>query len=249
VQGRNGTAAAASLAALAVTAPHRAVAALYAAGASALSGSAATVATGATGGSAAAACAATGSAGVWSLGLFFLKIGCILYGGGYVLIAYLRGELVGAQYGLTEQQLLDAIAIGQLTPGPILSTATFVGYQIADWPGAIVATLGIFLPSFVLVAILNPIVPKLRRHRITSLALDSVNAVSIGLLLAVTVELSLRMLLQIELAPGFRYHTAGTPDWRDWLIAAAALAAVFRWRVSPAWIVLAGGTAGWMLKQ
>ena len=98
-----------------------------------------------------------------TLFLSFLKIGALLYGGGYVLLAFLRGDFVDAYGWITNQQLLDAVAVGQFTPGPLFTTATFVGYLIAGFPGAVVATIGIFLPSFIFVAITNPLIPKMRQ--------------------------------------------------------------------------------------
>jgi len=147
---------------------------------------------------------------LWKLGLFFLKVGSILFGSGYVLIAFIEGELVNQngwltfiegelvnQNGwLTQQQLLDAIAIGQFTPGPVLSTSTFIGYVIAGIPGAIVATLGIFFPSFIFVLILNPLIPKLRNSAWTSAFLDAVNVSAVGLMAVVTLQLAYSLFLQ-----------------------------------------------------
>jgi chromate transporter len=178
------------------------------------------------------------------LGLFFLKVGCVLYGTGYVLIAYLQGGLVD-QYGwLTQDQLLDAIAVGQLTPGPILSTATFIGYVVmaadgghgAGLVGATVATVGVFLPSFVLVAITNPLVPRLRQLRWTAAFLDAVNAASIGLMAAVTVKLAWRVF--------FPSGAWRAPNWPSLLIAVAATAIVLRWKINAVWLVVGGAAAG-----
>lgn len=112
----------------------------------------------------------------------FLKIGCVLFGSGYVLIAYLQDEVVNQRGWLTTGQIADAIAFGQFTPGPVLSSATFVGYQLAALPGAVVATLGIFLPSFFFVWLLNPLVPKMRKSKDFGLILDCVNAGALGLM-------------------------------------------------------------------
>jgi chromate transporter len=180
----------------------------------------------------AGAASATVASGVsiWRLGLFFLKVGAVMFGGGYVLVAYIEGGLVGT-YGLTQQQLIDAVAIGQLTPGPLLSTATFVGYLLAGVPGAAAATVGILLPSFFFVEVANPLIPRLRRSRLASLFLDAVVAASIGLILAVAIKL------------------AGTTmvAWQSWLIALPAAGASLRWKVSPAWLVVAGAAAGRLL--
>jgi chromate transporter len=170
------------------------------------------------------------------LGLFFLKIGCVLYGGGYVLVAFLQGGLVDDLGWLTQQQLLDAIAIGQFTPGPVLSTATFIGYIIAGFPGAVVATVGIFLPSFVFVALLNPLVPRLRSSRWMSAFLDAVNISSVALMVVVTVELTRAIILPTRLF-----------DWVAALIAVCSAILLVRYRINAAWIVLSSAVIGWIL--
>src|SRR5690606_15587122 len=135
-------------------------------------------------GAAAAAGVAGVAAGVslWKLFFFFLKIGAILYGSGYVLVAFLEGGLVQDYGWLTQAQLLDAIAIGQFTPGPVLSTATFIGYLIDGIDGALVATAGIFLPSFFLVLLLNPFVSRLRKSKWAAAGLDAVNIAAVGVM-------------------------------------------------------------------
>jgi chromate transporter len=186
-----------------------------------------------------AGAAAGSSVPLWKLALFFLKVAAVMYGGGYVLVAYLEGDLVGDYRWLTQQELLDAVAIGQITPGPMLSTATFVGYLVAGIPGAVVATLGMLVPCFLFVAMANPIVPRIRKSPWSSRFLDAVNAASIGLMVAVTVKLS--------------YTTLGDPagplavNWRGCLIAAAAAVVATRWKVAPGWIVLGGAAAGLLL--
>ncbi len=177
------------------------------------------------------AAAAAGGVSLWKLGLFFLKVGAVLYGSGYVLVAFLEGDLVEGYGWLTQAQLLDAIAIGQFTPGPVLSTATFIGYVIAGVPGAIVATLAIFLPSFLFVWILNPIIPKLRASPLTAHFLDAVNASAVGLMAAVTLTLA-RATLTV---------------WTGWLIFAAATILLLRFRLNAAWLVVGGGAVGWLL--
>lgn len=167
------------------------------------------------------------------LGWVFLKVGAILYGSGYVLIAFLEGDLVGRLGWLTHAQLLDAVAVGQFTPGPLLSTATFVGYVVAGLPGAVVATLGIFVPSFALVRLLNPLIPKLRRSPTTSAFMDAVNVSALGLMAAVTVELGRNALDE----PG------------TLVIALGAAAAALGLRVNTAWIVLGGALAGYALTR
>ncbi len=183
---------------------------------------------------------------LWKLGLFFLKVGSVLYGSGYVLIAFLQGQLVDEFGWLTQQQLLDAVAMGQVTPGPLLTTATFIGYVIGGFPGAIVSTLGITLPSFLFVLILNPWIPRLRASKWTSAFLDAINVSAVALMAVVTVELAISTL-------GINF--IGMPLWSalvriDWIAALiAAIAAIFAlgWRVNAAWLVFGGAIAGWML--
>nr|WP_242033586.1 chromate efflux transporter [Phormidium sp. FACHB-592] len=171
---------------------------------------------------------ATASVGWVSVFLFFLKIGCVLYGSGYVLLAFLQQDLVERNQWLTSQQLLDAVAIGQLTPGPIFTTATFIGYLLAGNAGAIASTLGIFLPAFLLVWLVNPFVPKLRQSRWASGFLDGVNAASLGLMAGVAYTLG-----QTTLTDGLTV-----------VLAMLSAIAVFRFRVNSAWLVLAGGAIG-----
>ncbi len=168
---------------------------------------------------------------LWKLGLFFLKVGSILFGSGYVLIAFIEGELVNQNAWLTQQQLLDAIAIGQFTPGPVLSTSTFIGYVIAGIPGAIVATLGIFFPSFIFVLILNPIIPKLRSSKWTSAFLDAVNVSAVGLMAVVTLQIAYSLFLQ-------------PLDYIAILIFIIGAIALFRFQLSPLWLVLGGAILG-----
>lgn len=165
------------------------------------------------------------------IGLFFLKVGAVLYGGGYVLLAFLEHGLVQQHAWLTQQQLLDAVAIGQFTPGPVLSTATFIGYILGGVPGAAVATLGIFLPSFFYVALLAPILFHLRKSTWVAAFLDAVNVSAISLMVGVTLRLGVDAL-----------H-----GWPAWIIAVLSLTVLVRWKVSPAGIVLGGGIVGWLL--
>ena len=178
--------------------------------------------------------AVAGAATTLSLGkvfLFFLKVGSVLYGSGYVLIAFLEGGLV-ADYGwLTQAELLDAVAIGQFTPGPVLSTATFIGYMLEGIPGAAVATVGIFLPSFFFVLLLNPIIPKLRRSVWMAAFLDAVNVAALALMVAVTIELGVGVLT----------------SWPAWVIALGAAAMVVRFRANAVWLVLGGSLVGRLL--
>ena len=176
---------------------------------------------------------ASAAAPATATGLFwtFLKIGSVLYGSGYVLLAFLRADLVERLRWLTDAQLLDAVAIGQVTPGPVFTTATFVGYVVAGGPGAAAATIGIFLPAFVLVALSGPLVPRLRASAAAGAFLDGVNAASLALMAVVTVRLGADALA------------------RPASIAIGVVAAVLllRFRVSSAWLVAGGAAAGWLL--
>jgi chromate transporter len=183
--------------------------------------------------SAAAATAAAGGVpfGAWPLFLFFLKVGSVLFGSGYVLLAFLRADLVERFGWLTDSQLLDAVAVGQMTPGPVFTTATFVGYVLGGPWTAVVATLGIFAPAFVFVALSGPLIPRLRRSRLAGAILDGVNAASLALMAAVT----------LRLAP------AALIDWPAALIALAAAFLLFRLRINSAWLVAGGAIAGAVL--
>lgn len=164
--------------------------------------------------------------------LVFLKIGAVLFGSGYVLVAYLDGELVEKLGWLTRQELLDAIAIGQFTPGPVLSTATFIGYQVNGVWGAMAATAGIFLPSFFFVLLLNPIVPKLRNSKLAAGFLDAVNIAAVGIMVAVTFNLCQNILV----------------DWKTALIAVLSTIVTFKFKkVSALWIVIGGALLGFVL--
>jgi chromate transporter len=167
------------------------------------------------------------------LTLFFLKIGSVLFGSGYVLLAFLRADLVDRWHWLTDQQLLDAIAIGQFTPGPVFTTATFVGYVVAGSSGAILATIGIFLPAFVFVLISSPFIPKLRNSPWASGFLDGVNVASLGLMAAVTWQLG----------------RAAVIDWFTAVLALISVVLVFRLKINSAWLVLGGGIIGLVSKQ
>jgi len=162
------------------------------------------------------------------IALFFLKVGAVLYGGGYVLLAFLEQGLVNQQAWLTSQQLLDAVAIGQFTPGPVLSTATFIGYILGGAPGAAVATIAIFTPSFVYVSLLAPVLFRLRQSAWMSAFLDSVNVCAVALMVGVT----------------FRLGVDALGGWPMWVIAGAALGVMLLWKVNPAWVVAGGGLAG-----
>jgi chromate transporter len=176
---------------------------------------------------------ATGAAvpfGLWPMFGVFLKIGAVLFGSGYVLLAFLRADLVERLGWLTERQLLDAVAVGQITPGPVFTTATFIGYVLGGAPGAIAATLGIFLPAFVFVALSGPLVPRLRRSPTAAAVLDGVNVASLALMAVVAWQLGRTALIDLPSA----------------LIAAAAMAALVR-GVNSTWLVAAGAILGLLL--
>ena len=160
--------------------------------------------------------------------LTFLKAGGLLFGSGYVLLAYLRADLVGRLGWMTEAQLLDAISIGQMIPGPVFTTATFIGYLLAGSAGALVATVGIFLPAFVLVAISGRFVPRLRQSPTAAAALDGVNAASLALMAVVAFQLGHVALVNIPTIA----------------LAAVSLVALARYGVQPAWLLLAGLALG-----
>jgi chromate transporter len=181
---------------------------------------------------ASAATAAAGSASAGAVGLYFLKIGSVLFGGGYVLLAFLQQGLVEHYGWLTRQQLLDAIAVGQFTPGALFSTATFVGYLVAGLPGAAAATLGIFLPSFLFVWLTHPFVARLRASPWAGGFLDGVNVGSVALMTGVAWELARAAL-----------HT-----WPAAATAALALLLLLRTRLNTAWLVLGGGLLGLALR-
>lgn len=167
------------------------------------------------------------------LGLYFLRIGAVLYGSGYVLVAFLEGGLVDQLGWLTQQQLLDAISAGQFTPGPVLSTSAFIGFQLAGLPGALISAAAIFAPSFLFVLILNPWIPRLRESHWTSAFLDAANISAVGLMAAVTLELGVETLV----------------SWQAWLLGlSAAYLRIFReW--NPGLLVLLSGMAGYLLLQ
>jgi chromate transporter len=162
------------------------------------------------------------------LALIFLKVGAILFGSGYVLLAFLRPDLVERTAWLTDEQLLDAVAVGQLTPGPVLTAATFIGYLLAGVPGALLATAAIFLPSFVFVALSSPVIPRLRRSPWASGFLDGANAASVGLMAVVTWQLG----------------RAAVVDWLTAALAVLAALLLLRFRVNAVWLVLGGAVAG-----
>jgi chromate transporter len=159
-----------------------------------------------------------------------VKIGAVLFGSGYVLLAFLRADFVERLGWLTEHQLLDAVAVGQVTPGPVFTTATFVGYVLAGGTGAAVGTLAIFLPAFVFVALSGPFVPRLRRSPLAGAALDGVNAASLALMAVVTWQLAAATL------------TSVLPI----VMCVASLAALLWYRINPTWLILGAAIVGFL---
>jgi chromate transporter len=160
--------------------------------------------------------------------LEFLKLGAVVFGSGYVLLAFLQRDLVHGLGWLGNSRLLDAVAVGQVTPGPVFTTATFIGYLVDGTPGAALATLGIFLPSFLMVAVVAPFIGHLRRSPWTAAALDGVNAAALGLMAGVGADL------------GRSAFTGALPA----VLGVAAAVALLRFRVNAAWVVLAGAFVG-----
>jgi chromate transporter len=165
---------------------------------------------------------------LWSLFAIFLKIGSVLFGSGYVLLAFLRADFVQRLGWLTERQLIDAVAVGQVTPGPVFTTATFIGYLLGGVPGAALATIGIFLPAFLFVAVSGPMIPRLRRSRVAGAALDGVNAASLGLMAVVTWQLGRASIVNVPTA----------------LLALGAGVLLATRRVNAAWLIVGGALAG-----
>jgi chromate transporter len=173
--------------------------------------------------------ATTASAELLPIFLIFLKIGAFVFGSGYVLLVFLQSELVERNAWLTQQQLLDAVAVGQVTPGPVFTTATFLGYLLHGTSGAIVATIGIFLPAFVLVALSAPLIPKIRASRIAGAALDGINVASLALMALVTWQLARSALI----------------DWITVALAVLSAVILFRFpRLNSAWLIAAAGRIG-----
>jgi len=167
----------------------------------------------------------------WALFRVFAKIGAVLFGSGYVLVAFMRSDLVTRLGWLSERQLLDAVAVGQVTPGPVFTTATFVGYVLGGAAGATAATVGIFLPAFVFVALSGPLVPRLRRSPLAAAVLDGVNVASLALMAVATWALARAALVDVPTI----------------LLAAVSATLLVSRRVNSAWLVLAGAAAGVLL--
>jgi len=163
-----------------------------------------------------------------ALFLVFLKFGAVIFGIGYVLLAFLQADLVDRLHWLTQAQLLDAVAVGQITPGPVFSTATFIGYLLGGVRGAAVATAGIFLPGFLFVAASRPLIPRIRRSKIAGAFLDGVNVGAVALMIAVTWQLS----------------RAAPVDFPSGAIAALSAVVLIYFRINSAWLIFAGGFVG-----
>jgi len=178
---------------------------------------------------AAGAMALAAAGAIFPVGLLRLFLS---FGSGYVLLAFLQAEFVERLHWLTDKQLIDAVAVGQFTPGPLFTTATFIGYVVAGWVGAVVATVGIFLPGFVLVALSGPFIPRLRRSPMVAAALDGVVAASLALMAVVAWQLG----------------KASIVDRTTLVVFAVSLIALLRFRVNSAWLVAAAAIAGWMVR-
>ena len=179
------------------------------------------------------AAAAIAPVSLLRLFLSFLKIGSVVFGSGYVLLAFLRAEFINHLHWLTEKQLMDAVAVGQFTPGPVFTTATFIGYLVAGIPGAVVATLGIFLPGFVFVALSGPLIPKLRRSPFAAAILDGIVIGSLGLMVVVACQLG----------------RAAIVDWPTFMILMASAALLFRFRANSAWVIGGAALLGWLVRS
>jgi chromate transporter len=170
--------------------------------------------------------------GLWPLFLIFAKIGAVLFGSGYVLLAFLRADLVDRLHWLTERQLLDAVAVGQITPGPVFTTATFIGYIIGGTPGAVIATVGIFAPAFLFVAISGLVIPRIRRSRVAASMLDGVVVGSLALMGVVAWQLGRAAIIDVPTL----------------VIAIVSTALLLGFRVNSAWLIVAAGAFGWLYR-
>jgi chromate transporter len=166
-----------------------------------------------------------------NLFLVFLKLGAVVFGSGYVLLAFLRADLVDRLHWLTEKQLLDAVAVGQITPGPVFSTATFIGYILAGGKGAVLATVAIFLPAFILVAVTGPLLPRIRKSNVLSAVLDGVNGGSVGLMASVALFLGRAAIVDLPTA----------------LMAITSAVLLLRFKIHTSWLILAGAAFGIIL--
>jgi chromate transporter len=170
---------------------------------------------------------------LFRLFLSFVKIGSVVFGSGYVLLAFLRTEFVSHLHWLTEKQLIDAVAVGQFTPGPVFTTATFIGYLVAGVPGAVMATVGIFVPGFIFVALSGRMLPKLRRSPLAAAILDGVVVGSLALMAVVAWQLG----------------RAAVVDWIALAIVVVSAGLLFRYRINSAWVIIGAGLVGWLARS
>jgi chromate transporter len=175
--------------------------------------------------------ATVAAAGLGSLFLVFLKLGVVVFGSGYVLVAFLKADLVDRLHWITMPQLLDAITAGQVTPGPVFATATFLGYLLRGWSGAAVATVAIFLPSFFMAGLVGALAGRIRQSKLASAFLDGVNAAAVALMATVALTLGRATLL----------------DGWSWALALASVALLLRFRVNATWLILGGAAIGLLL--
>lgn len=171
--------------------------------------------------------------GLASIFLYFLKVGAVLFGSGYVLLAILRADLVVRLHWMTDAQLLDSIAVSQATPGPFFTVATFIGYVLGGWRGAILGTIGMFLPAFIFVGMTAHVLPKLRKSPYAGAFLDGVNASAVALMGFV----------------GWQFARASLVNWSSLIIAVVSVFLVFRYKINSAWLVLGGAVAGILLRS
>ncbi len=176
--------------------------------------------------------ATAGAPGMVALALTFLKLGVVVFGSGYVLLAFLKADLVDRLHWITEPQLLDAITAGQVTPGPVFATATFIGYLLRGWPGAVVATVAIFLPSFVMAGAVGALAGRIRASRVAAAFLDGVNAAAVALMAEVALVLGRATLI----------------DGWTWAIALISAVLLVRFRMNATWLIVAGATLGLLLR-
>ncbi|MBV8050670.1 MAG: chromate efflux transporter [Acidobacteriaceae bacterium] len=179
-----------------------------------------------------AAAALTAPVSFVRLFLSFFKIGSVVFGSGYVLLAFLREEFIDHLHWLTEKQLIDAVAVGQFTPGPVFTTATFIGYLVAGVRGAVLATVAIFLPGFILVAISGPLLSKIRQSALAAAMLDGVVVGSLALMVVV----------------GWQLGRAAIVDWRTIAIFLGSAAVLLRFRTNSAWVIAVSGLLGWIVQ-
>jgi chromate transporter len=176
---------------------------------------------------------AVGATGLAPLFLVFLKLGVVVFGSGYVLVAFLKADLVDRLHWITEPQLLDAITAGQITPGPVFATATFIGFLLRGWPGAAVATAAIFLPSFLMAGMVGALAGHIRKSVLAAAFLDGVNAAAVALMAVVAIVLG---------------RTSFIDGW-TWVLGLVSAALLLRYKVNASWLILSGATLGMMLQS